>query len=119
MNGILDRRDFIKMMGFGAASLAMPGCSNAGDASGTHQRKLPNIVFLMADDMGYGDVGVYNPESKIPTPNIDSFAKDSMRFTDAQSPSAFCSPTRYGVVTSRCCLKSISKKGIVGRFDSF
>ena len=48
--------------------------------------KRPNIVFIMADDMGYGDPGCYNPKSKIPTPHIDSLARAGMRFTDAHSP---------------------------------
>ena len=49
--------------------------------------QLPNIVFILADDLGYGDVGCYNPDSKIPTPNLDRLAREGMRFTDAHSPS--------------------------------
>ena len=56
----------------------------------------PNIVYILADDMGYGDVGCYNPQSKIPTPYMDRLAREGMRFTDAHSPSAVCTPTRYG-----------------------
>ena len=59
----------------------------------------PHIVYILADDMGYGDVAVYNPESLTPTPNIDSLASQGIRFTDAHSPSAVCSPTRYGILT--------------------
>ena len=66
----------------------------------------PNIVFIMADDMGYGDVGCYNPDSKIPTPNMDKLAQEGIRFTDAHSPSAVCTPTRYGVLTGRYCWRS-------------
>ncbi len=58
----------------------------------------PNIVWIMADDLGWGDVGCYGP-SPIPTPNIDRVAAEGLRFTDAHSPSAICSPTRYGVLT--------------------
>ncbi len=54
--------------------------------------KLPNIVLLYADDMGYGDLGVQNPESKIPTPNLDRLAKSGTRFTDAHSSSGICTP---------------------------
>jgi len=117
MNSVIDRRDFIKMIGFGAASLAMPGYLNVGGSVGTGKRNLPNIVFIMADDLGYGDVGVYNPESKIPTPNIDRFAKESMRFTDAHSPSAVCSPTRYGVLTGRYCWRSRLKRSVLSGFS--
>ena len=59
----------------------------------------PHIVFIMVDDMGYGDAGCYNPQSKIPTPHIDSLANAGMRFTDAHSPGALCHPSRYGLLT--------------------
>jgi arylsulfatase A len=59
----------------------------------------PNVVFILADDMGYGDCGVYNPESKIKTPNIDQLAKEGMRFVDAHSASNTCTPSRYGLLT--------------------
>ena len=58
----------------------------------------PNIVWIMADDLGWGDVGCYG-STTIPTPNLDRLAGEGMRFTDAHSPSAVCSPTRYGVLT--------------------
>ena len=61
----------------------------------------PNIVIILADDMGYGDARCYNPKSKIPTPNIDRLAREGMRFTDAHAPASFCVPTRYGLVTGR------------------
>ena len=61
----------------------------------------PNIVYIMVDDMGYGDAGCYNPQSKIPTPHIDSLARDGMRFTDAHSPGALCHPSRYGLLTGQ------------------
>ena len=57
-----------------------------------------NIVFILADDLGYGDVACYNPESKIPTPNLDRLAREGMLFTDAHSPSTVCTPTRYSVL---------------------
>lgn len=61
----------------------------------------PNIVFVLADDMGYGDVGVYNSASKIPTPHIDRLADQGMRFTDAHAPASVCVPSRYGLITGR------------------
>ncbi|MBN2883195.1 MAG: arylsulfatase, partial [Clostridia bacterium] len=60
----------------------------------------PNIVFVMADDMGYGDAGCYGSE-KIRTPNIDSLASKGMRFIDAHSSSAVCTPSRYSIMTGR------------------
>lgn len=61
----------------------------------------PNIVIIMVDDMGYGDPGCYNPDSKIPTPNIDSLARQGMRFTDAHAPGPLCHMSRYGLLTGR------------------
>lgn len=63
--------------------------------------KKPNIVYILADDLGYGDISINNPEGKIPTPNIDKLAAQGMRFTDAHSPSSVCTPTRYGLLTGR------------------
>tara|TARA_R110002072_G_scaffold99008_1_gene217996 strand:- start:122941 stop:124431 length:1491 start_codon:yes stop_codon:yes gene_type:complete len=61
----------------------------------------PNIVVILVDDMGYGDPGCFNPKSKIPTPNIDSLARDGMRFTDAHAPGPLCHMSRYGLLTGR------------------
>ncbi len=68
--------------------------------------KKPNILFILADDLGYGDVSCYNPDSKIPTPNIDRLAAEGMRFTDAHSPSTVCTPTRYSLLTGRMAFRT-------------
>jgi len=65
----------------------------------------PNILFILADDLGYGDVGCYNPESKVPTPHLDQLAKEGIRFTDAHSPSTVCTPTRYSVLTGHMAFR--------------
>ncbi len=70
------------------------------------QAAQPNIVFILADDLGYGDVACYNSESKIPTPNIDRLAREGMLFTDAHSPSTVCTPTRYSVLTGRMAFRT-------------
>ena len=67
---------------------------------------LPNILFILADDLGYGDVGCYNSESKVPTPNLDSLAKQGLLFTDAHSPSTVCTPTRYSILTGRMAFRT-------------
>jgi arylsulfatase A-like enzyme len=67
----------------------------------TGMASSPNILFILADDLGYGDVACYNPESKIPTPNLDRLAAQGMRFTDAHSASTVCTPTRYSILTGR------------------
>lgn len=61
----------------------------------------PNIVILYADDMGYGDLGANNPDSKIPTPHLDRLAAEGMRFTDGHSSSGICTPSRYALLTGR------------------
>jgi arylsulfatase A-like enzyme len=71
----------------------------------------PNILFILADDLGYGDVGCYNPESKVPTPNLDKLATEGMRFTDAHSPSTVCTPTRYSLLTGQMAFR-IGKGGV-------
>jgi arylsulfatase A-like enzyme len=65
----------------------------------------PNILFILADDLGYGDVGCYNPESKVPTPHLDQLAKEGIRFTDAHSPSTVCTPTRYSILAGRMAFR--------------
>jgi arylsulfatase A-like enzyme len=74
----------------------------------------PNIVVILADDLGYGDVKRFNPDGKIPTPNIDAMADAGTVFTDAHSPSAVCSPTRYGLMTGRYAWRSKLKSGVLG-----
>ncbi len=74
-------------------------CRNKNKQTGGEAH--PNIVIFLVDDMGYGDLGSYNPESKIPTPNIDGLAEEGMRFTNAHAPGAVCHPSRYGLLTGR------------------
>lgn len=61
----------------------------------------PNIIYILADDMGYGDLSRNNPESKIPTPHLDRLAAEGMRFTDAHAGSSVCTPSRYNILTAR------------------
>lgn len=75
----------------------------------------PNIVILYADDMGYGDLGVQNPESKIPTPHLDRLAAQGTRFTDAHSSSGVCTPSRYAMLQGRYHWRKFH--GIVNSFD--
>ena len=85
--------------------------------SSVHAAK-PNIVFILADDMGYGDVQALNSKSKIPTPHLNRLAKEGMTFTDAHSPSAVCTPTRYGTLTGRYCWRSRMKRGVLGGYSA-
>jgi arylsulfatase A-like enzyme len=76
------------------ALLALVGASSL-----LHATDRPNIVIIYADDMGYGDLNIQNPGSKIPTPNLDQLAREGMRFTDAHSSSGICSPSRFALLT--------------------
>ncbi|MEM1134783.1 MAG: arylsulfatase [Bacteroidota bacterium] len=77
----------------------------------------PNILLIMADDLGYGDLGSYNPESRIPTPNLDQLAKEGIRFTDAYCPVAVCSPSRYSLMTGRYSWRSWKKSGVMANYE--
>ncbi|HKB39402.1 MAG TPA: sulfatase-like hydrolase/transferase, partial [Gemmataceae bacterium] len=77
----------------------------------------PNIVFVLADDLGSGDLGCYNRASKIPTPNMDRIAAEGMRLTDVHTPSAVCTPTRYGLLTGRYCWRTPLKQGVLQGYD--
>ena len=79
--------------------------------------KRPNIVYILADDMGYGDMECNNPASKIPTPNLNRLAEQGMRFTDAHAGSSVCTPSRYSIMTGRYCWRSRLKEGIVWQWD--
>ena len=74
----------------------------------------PNVVFILCDDLGYGDVACNNPQGKIPTPCVDRLAREGMRFTDAHTTSSVCTPTRYGVLTGRYNWRSRLQSGVLG-----
>jgi arylsulfatase A-like enzyme len=79
--------------------------------------ETPNIVYILADDLGYGDLGCYNVESKIPTPRLDQLAREGMRFTDAHSPSSVCTPTRYALLTGRYAWRTRLQRNVLGPWD--
>ncbi len=74
----------------------------------------PNVVYVLADDLGWGDLSCNNSDSKIQTPHLDKLAAAGMRFTDAHSGSGVCTPTRYGIVTGRYSWRSRLKSGVLG-----
>ncbi len=81
------------------------------------RQQFPNIIYILADDLGYGDISVYNPEGKIQTANIDRLATEGMMFTDAHTSSAVCSPTRYGILTGRYNWRTWMKQGVLWSWD--
>ena len=104
----MTRRDFLRRTGVGLAGTLL-----FGERLWASGPSLPNIVYILADDLGYGDVGCLNPECKIPTPNIDRLAAEGVVFTDAHAGSAVCTPTRYGVLTGRYSWRSRLQRGVL------
>ena len=74
----------------------------------------PNIIVVLADDLGYGDLRCLNPEAKIATPHLDQLATEGMVFTDAHSGSSVCTPTRYGLLTGRYAWRTKLQSGVLG-----
>jgi arylsulfatase A len=110
----LKRREFLGPMAMGAAAwAAAPGGTRLRSAP---ENPLPNIVLILTDDLGYGDPGCNNPGSKIPMPNVNKMAARGVRFTDAHSPSAVCTPTRYSLLTGRYAWRTWLKRGVIGGY---
>ena len=78
----------------------------------------PNIIYILADDMGVGDVKVYNKGCKFPTPALDKLAAEGMMFTDAHTNSSVCTPTRYGILTGRYSWRTSRKSGVTQGLSS-
>lgn len=77
----------------------------------------PNILFILADDLGYGDISAFNPESKIPTPNIDNLTRTGITFTDAHASSALSTPSRYSILTGRYPWRTKLKEGVLNGYS--
>lgn len=77
----------------------------------------PNVVIVLCDDLGYGDVSAFFPAAKVSTPRMDRLAREGMRFIDAHSPSGVCTPTRYGLLTGRYCWRSTLKQGVLNGYS--
>jgi arylsulfatase A len=101
----------IAVLGMPGLALSMPSCKQA------QTEKRPNIVFILADDLGYGDVSALNNQSKIKTPNIDRIAANGITFTDAHSSSAVCTPTRYSLLTGIYNWRSTLKNGVLNGYS--
>ena len=99
----MNRRQFLKSVGFGAAALALPGCSPGSSRftkAGKNAKPKPNFLFILADDFGWSQLGCYG-SSFYETPNIDRLATEGMKFTDAYAACPVCSPTRASIMTGK------------------
>ena len=95
-----------------ASSILLAGCKTKSE-----EIRKPNIIFILADDMGYGDIQRLNVDSKIPTPHLNKLCDEGIRFSDAHSGSAVSTPTRYGIITGRYCFRSSLKSGVLFGYD--
>jgi arylsulfatase A len=107
----LTRRHFLKSLGTSLAVLSYPNLSMARSA-----KRRPNIVYILADDLGWGDISCYNPDGKVSTPHIDQLARQGIRFTDAHTTCAVCSPTRYSTLTGRYSWRGRLKRHVLPHF---
>ncbi|WP_205600156.1 MULTISPECIES: sulfatase family protein [Sphingobacterium] len=87
------------------------------DVSMAQREDFPNIIYILVDDLGYGDISSFNNRSKIQTPFIDKLASEGMRFTDAHSNSSLCTPSRYGILTGRYAWRSKLQNGVLWSYD--
>lgn len=95
--------------------LALVTC--ALSAAGARAPERPNLIYILCDDLGYGDVAYLNPQGKIPTPHIDRVGREGMVFTDAHSSSAVCTPSRYSLLTGRYNWRSRMKHGVLNGYS--
>jgi arylsulfatase A-like enzyme len=98
--------------------LTVAALAIAGQVQGAEKKSPPpNVVVIFADDLGYGDVGCFNPASRIATPRIDRLAAEGVRFTDAHTASSVCTPSRYALLTGRYCWRTRLQRGVLMGFD--
>lgn len=109
----MKRRDFLKQTGVLAAGLTL---TQTLGVSANGEPKRPNIVFIMADDLGFGDMSCYGATA-LKTPHCDKMAAEGLRMTDAHTPAAVCTPTRYGLLTGRYCWRTRLKRRVLGPVD--
>lgn len=81
------------------------------------EKNKPNVIYVLFDDMGYGDVSALNPESAFKTPNFDKLAEEGLSFTDAHATAALCTPSRYSILTGRYNWRSCRKSGVNGGYE--
>jgi len=117
----LNRRDFVKLAGLGvaaagAAALATPAWLRAAAGAAPPASRKPNIIFILFDDLGYGEPPTFRGNSPFKMPNLERLAQEGMKFTDGHCAAAVCTPTRYGVITGRYPFR-IGQFGVLNTFS--
>ena len=113
----LKRRQMLRTIGLCAVTVLLFGMTAFGEEESLEGSR-PNIIYILADDMGYGDVKCLNPERcKILTPHMDQVAKEGMIFTDAHTTSSVCTPTRYSILTGRYNWRTHLQKYVLNGFS--
>lgn len=115
MNSLIDRRSFCQAAALGAAGMLLNRKALAASSGGDNR---PNVVYILADDLGWGDIDAYNSRSAIPTPHCNAFAQQGMRFTDMHASSAVCTPSRYSILTGRYPWRSRLKEGVLWGYST-
>ena len=108
---LIDSASFLELIG------RQGGCMLATDKGGITVSDRPNIIYVLADDMGYGDVSCLNPDSGFRTPNLDRLAAEGLTCRDAHASSAVCTPSRYSILTGRYNWRSSLKRGVNFGYD--
>jgi arylsulfatase A len=105
---MIEKEKIIRIAGASIVTISLCSCQQPES-----KLQQPNIVYILADDLGYGDISGLNKESKIKTPAIDRLIAEGITFTDAHSGSSVCTPTRYGILTGQYCWRSRMKSGVL------
>jgi len=108
------RRGFLRTLGLGATAAFVPSVLHSAAKPGAAATaRKPNIVLILADDLGWGDVSCNNAKSAFQTPQIDRLAREGRRFTNAHAPHSVCTPTRYALLTGRYCWRTFVREGVL------
>ncbi|MHC4300754.1 MAG: sulfatase-like hydrolase/transferase, partial [Planctomycetota bacterium] len=101
----INRRQFIKAVGFAAGAGVLAGCGGAGQLSNSSISKKPNFVIIFCDDLGYGDLGCYGHPT-IRTPNLDRMAAEGQKWTNFYVGASVCTPSRAALLTGRLPIRN-------------
>ncbi|MBX3180427.1 MAG: arylsulfatase [Candidatus Hydrogenedentes bacterium] len=114
---VCNRRAFLSGLAGAAGAAMLFGCAHTGRTGPPPAKRTPNIVVILADDLGVGDINALNPDAKIPTPHLDALVREGMAFTDAHSASAVCTPSRYALLTGRYAWRTTLQRWVIAPYE--